>query len=327
MNGRLVRLMTEFYRTPWALMPETLAMLKAVLHRAASGVKLSAEEIRSAVAYDHVDHAVDAADAARRTEAVRAAGSNLIAVLPVSGVIGHRAHLVEDSSSGVGTSTEILGRMFRQMVADPNVGAIVFDHDSPGGSVFGVGELADDILAARGSKPITAVVNSLSASASYWLASQADEVVITPGGMAGSIGVWSAHEDWSAYLDKKGVKTTLISAGKYKVEGNPYGPLSEEALAAEQATVDSYYAMFIDAVARGRGDKASAVRKGYGEGRVLLAADAVKANLANRVATMDQVIAGLQKKLGAGPAPQRAAEGGTPARSAAARALRLAELG
>lgn len=297
MNGRIARLMTEFYTTPLALMPQTIAALQMVLHRANDGVRLSADEIRAALAFDQEQE--NEQRAARRAGAGGPAQQpNTIAVLPVSGVIGHRAHLVEDSSSGVGTSTEILSAYFKRLVADPNVGAIVFDHDSPGGSVYGVAELSDQIHSARGAKPMVAVVNSLSASASYWLASAADEVVITPGGEAGSIGVWTAHQDWSKYYDQRGVKTTLISAGKYKVEGHPYAPLGEEAQAAIQDGVDKYYGMFVEHVARNRGDSVKNVRAGYGEGRVLVARDAVEAKLANRIATMDQVIAELQQKLG-----------------------------
>lgn len=320
MNGRIARLMTEFYSTPLALLPQTIAALSMVLERANAGVRLSADEIRAALAFDQEQE--NEQRAARRAGAAAPAQQpNTIAVLPVSGVIGHRAHLVEDSSSGVGTSTEILGAHFRRMVADPNVGAIVFDHDSPGGSVYGVAELSDQIHAARGTKPMVAVVNSLSASASYWLASAADEIVITPGGEAGSIGVWTAHQDWSKYFDQKGVKTTLVSAGKYKVEGHPYGPLEDEARAAIQDGVDKYYGMFVEHVARNRGDSAKNVRAGYGEGRVLVAKDAVAAKLANRVGTMDQVIAELQAKLGGSAGGPRARS-----RADAERELRLASL-
>lgn len=326
MNGRIARLMTEFYSTPLALLPQTIAALAMVLHRANGGVRLSAEEIRAAVAPAAMDQEQENEQrAARRRAGAEAPAQqpNTIAVLPVSGVIGHRAHLVEDSSSGVGTSTEILGAHFRRLAADPNVGAIVFDHDSPGGSVYGVAELSDQIHAARGTKPMVAVVNSLSASASYWLASAADEVVVTPGGEAGSIGVWTAHQDFSKFYEQKGIKTTLVAAGKYKVEGHPYAPLGEEAQAAIQDSVDKYYGMFVEHVARNRGDSAKNVRAGYGEGRVLLAKDAVTAKLADRVATMDQVIAELQQKLGG------AAGGGARAhsRADAERAIRLAELG
>ncbi len=290
MSNKLVRIMTEFYTTPWALRRETLAVFQALLHRAAANVKLNDDELQAAIG--------DApAAAAERRSREQSAGGSLIAVLPVFGVIGHRAHLVEDVSSGVGTSTELLANAFRAAMADPAVAAIVLDVDSPGGSVFGVGELAAEIHAARGQKRIVASVNSMAASAAYWIAAAADEIVITPGGMAGSIGVWSAHEDWSKYMENEGIKVTLISAGKYKVEGNPYEPLSEEARAAEQDTVNKYYSLFTRAVAKYRGDSTDSVRSGYGEGRVLLAEDAVKAKLADRIGTFGDVIAGLQKDL------------------------------
>lgn len=324
MNGRIARLMTEFYTTPLALLPQTIAALQMVLERANSGVRLSADEIRSALAFDQEQENEQRAARRRAGGEASAQQPNTIAVLPVSGVIGHRAHLVEDSSSGVGTSTEILGAHFRRLVADPNVGAIVFDHDSPGGSVYGVGELSDQIHAARGAKPMVAVVNSLSASASYWLASAADEIVITPGGEAGSIGVWTAHQDWSKYYEQKGIKTTLLSAGKYKVEGHPYAPLGDEAQAAIQDGVDKYYGMFVEHVARNRGDSAKNVRAGYGEGRVLVARDAVEAKLANRVGTMDQVVAELQAKLGGSAGGARGARARS--RADAERELRLASL-
>jgi signal peptide peptidase SppA len=288
--NRALRLMTEFYCTPWALMPETLAVMQALLNRWASGEKLGDDQIRAAIG--------DAPEAsATRRERERASGGDLIAVIPVFGVIGHRAHLVEGLSSGVNTSTEILGQQIRAALADPAIAAIVLDVDSPGGSVFGVGELADLIYSARSQKEIVASINSLAASAGYWIASAASRVYITPGGMAGSIGVWSAHEDWSKALELKGVKTTLISAGKYKVENNPYEPLTEEGRDAEQQTVNKYYGLFTKSVARHRNAGVADVRNGYGEGRVLLADDAIKANLADEIATFDEVIGGLSKRL------------------------------
>ena len=125
------------------------------------------------------------------------------------------------------------------------------------------------IAAARKVKPVVASVNSLAASAGYWLAAQAGEVYVTPGGEAGSIGVWMAHEDWSAAMAEQGVKVTLISSGKHKVEGNPYEPLSEEARTFLQGRTDEYYAAFTKAVAKGRGVPIDAVRSGMGQGRVL----------------------------------------------------------
>ena len=140
-----------------------------------------------------------------------------------------------------------------------------------------------------------AVANHLAASAAYWIATAADELVVSPSAEVGSIGVFAAHEDMSAALEKEGVKVSLISEGKYKTEANPYEPLSEEARAAVQSRVSEYYDAFVKAVARNRGVKAADVRGGFGEGRTVGARQAVQLGMADRVATLDETIARLQK--------------------------------
>ena len=116
------------------------------------------------------------------------------------------------------------------------------------------------------------------------------------------------HVDVSGLLEKFGEKVTLISAGKYKVEGNPYEPLTEEARAAIQQDVDHYYDLFVDAVAKGRGVTAKAVRDGYGQGRMLTAKAAVEAGLANRVGTLAEVVTKQSRLLGKRAAELRRAE-------------------
>lgn len=187
-------------------------------------------------------------------------------------------------------------REFQNAVGDSEVGAIVIDVDSPGGVVDFIPETAAMIHEARGKKPITAVANTMAASAAYWLASQADEVSVTPSGEAGSIGVYAAHRDLSGALEMQGIKTTLVSAGKYKVEGNPYEPLSDEAKIHIQEDVDAFYEMFTADVARGRGVKQKDVTEGYGEGRVLSAKNAVRAGLADRVETLGEAVARLSSR-------------------------------
>jgi ClpP class serine protease len=87
-----------------------------------------------------------------------------------------------------------------------------------------------------------------------------------------------------------GVKISYISAGKYKTEGGPTEPLGEAARADLQSKVSDYYQMFVRVVAQCRNDSQSNVRAGYGEGRCVTAARAVKANLADRIATLDEVL-------------------------------------
>jgi signal peptide peptidase SppA len=173
-------------------------------------------------------------------------------------------------------------------VADDDVKRIVLDIDSPGGLVDQIPETADAVWKARKVKPVTAVVNTLAASAAYWIASQADEIVISPSGEAGSIGVYAIHRDLSARYVDEGVKHTIVSAGRYKTEANPFEELDTDAREFMQQGVDDYYGMFLKAVARGRGSTPDTVRKGYGEGRTLTAKRAVAAGLADRIGTLSE---------------------------------------
>lgn len=214
-----------------------------------------------------------------------------VAILPLFGVLSHRAGMIGAASGG--TSLESFAALFRQTLSDERIAAVVLDVDSPGGAIAGVGELATEIYRARGTKPIVAVANGLAASAAYWIASAADEIVVTPSGEVGSIGVLTAHQDLSAAYAKLGVTTTLMFAGRFKTEGNEFEPLSEVARAAIEERVQEYYDMFVDAIARHRGVPRENVRDGYGEGRVVGARKAKSLGMVDRIATLEETVARL----------------------------------
>ncbi|HEV2037133.1 MAG TPA: S49 family peptidase, partial [Candidatus Eremiobacteraceae bacterium] len=118
---------------------------------------------------------------------------------------------------------------------------------------------------------------------------------ITPSGEAGSIGVYAMHQDLSKALEDAGVKTTFISAGKFKTEGNPRQPLAPEAQAFMQTRIDDYYSAFTKAVARGRNAPIARVRDGMGQGRSLGASAAVAAGMVDGVRTFDQTIQAVMR--------------------------------
>lgn len=285
----------------WAMHPDKLTAIVAALKVKAKGDDLEwdGEADNGGVAY--MAHAAKITPG-KAASIARAPGS--VAVLPMRGVLTHRMGSLEESSGN--TTYERLGQSLRALVNNTDVKAIVLDCNSPGGVTDGCVELANDMRALRGTKPIIAQVNTMAASAAYWLATQADEVVVTPSGAVGSIGVYTVHEDISAWLDAEGIKETLISAGKFKVEGNPYEPLSEEARAYIQADVDAFHSMFIDAVAAGRDQSAATVREDFGQGRMVLAADAVKRGMADRVATLEETLNRYGASMHGAAAPARA---------------------
>ena len=285
MNHQL--LVAEYLATPWALMPERLSAVTAVIARW-SGDARASDEVMHSVAADR-----NARDARRQSSVSNSGGG--IAVLPLYGIVTQRGNMVDDVSGPGTASTQQFSNILRAALQDETVSQILIDIDSPGGSVYGVAELAEEIVSARAQKPIVAIANSLAASAAYWIGCSASEFYVTPGGEVGSIGVWQAHQDYSKAMDEAGVKTTLISAGKFKVEGNPYAPLDEEAEGFMQSRVDDYYAAFTKAVAKGRGVPISQVRDGMGQGRVLGADAALASSMVDGIATFDDVVKKMRR--------------------------------
>lgn len=260
----------------WAIRPEALEQIIAA---ARSGTRL---EIGGR-------HDLTAENLRGRTAGGQK--QRLIAGLPLFGVITYRENLFSMLFGGTAITT--FRAMFRAAMSNPDVETIIIDVDSPGGTVDGVDELAEEILAARGRKRVIALADNMAASAAYWIASAADELYVTPSGVVGSIGVFAAHADVSRALDAEGIKVSLIRAGKYKTEGNPYEPLGDEARAAIQRDIDTYYGMFVDRVADGRRVSSTQVRDDFGQGRVVTARKAAGQGMTDGIRTLDEVLAGL----------------------------------
>lgn len=290
-----MQFLAQCVATPWAMQPEALHAFATILaRRYARGP--------AGGGADEDDHGAPLREPKAAVSRSGNARSGVIAVLPIRGAI--MEHASDFGPCEGGTSAEQVSVALRQANADASISAILLDINSPGGSVFGISELAAEIRASA--KPVTAIARSLSASAAYWLGTAASEFFMTPGGQVGSIGVYGAHEDVSKALDDAGVKVTLVSAGKFKTEGSPYSPLSDEARAAMQESVDNYYGMFTRDVAKGRGTTVDAVRAGMGQGRVLGASQAVAEKMVDGVMTFDQVIRRMQR-ASAKPAASAAA--------------------
>lgn len=264
-----------FYGATWAMRRDALgALAEIVAYRTGGGV-YSADEMASRLA------------ARRETPRPTVAGG--VAVIPLYGMIMPRANLISDQSGLV--TAESFGRSVSAAADDDSITRIVLDIDSPGGYAAGIPEAAAAVSRAAARKPVTAVANLEAASAAYWIATQASELVVSPSGEVGSVGVYQIHTDVSQALSEAGVKHTLIYQGQHKVEGNPYEPLGDEARAYIQSRVDHDYATFIHAVAAGRRTSIRQVIDTYGEGRMIDAADAVRRGMADRVATLDEVLA------------------------------------
>ena len=273
------RVINSIFGTPWAITEDKMGeMIELIEARVAAGqfppvVEAGTSEHPSAVRRDPMSYEI--------------IGDGVVVVDLIS-IIQHREDLW--SILGFTVSAMKLAKKMRRMAADPDIKTIVFDIDSPGGSVAGIEELAALIHAIGKQKHTVAVVNTMAASAAYWLASQCGEIIATPSGLVGSIGVVVAHTEYSRLLDEKGITVTYIHAGKHKVDGNATTELSDSARAELQALVDETYEVFVGAVARGRGISSAKVEADYGQGHVFTAKEAMRRGMVDRVDTMDAVL-------------------------------------
>lgn len=265
---------------PWAIQAEIAFHVRGLLAKEGiSGLRHLAE-LKSAI------HGFDP-QARDQQAAPRSVGT--VAVVQVIGTLTQRPEAI---GSAVTRSTADIAAEIRAAAVEPSVDAIVMDIHSPGGEVFGVPEAFASIRESAKMKPVVAFVNSMAGSAALYLASAASEIVVTTSGLIGSLGVYSLHVDASKALEQMGESWEFIVASKspFKIEGNPAGPLTEDARADAQSRVDHYMSMFVGDVAKGRGLPVSRVEADFGGGRMLIPQDAVRVGMADAIGTFDQAI-------------------------------------
>ncbi|MDD3028833.1 MAG: S49 family peptidase [Alphaproteobacteria bacterium] len=212
-----------------------------------------------------------------------------IAILSVLGTMVRRTVGLE-AQSGL-CSYAMLGHQLGAAVADSQVKAILLDIDSPGGEAGGAFDFADQIYAARKSKPIWAVADDEAFSAAYAIAASASKIYVSRTGGVGSIGVIAVHLDQSQAEADAGLKYTAIYAGARKNDLSPHEPLSDPARNVIQAEVNRVYGLFVSTVARGR--KLSPDDVKATEAGMFFGPDAVAAGLADKLGTFDDALSDL----------------------------------
>jgi signal peptide peptidase SppA len=221
--------------------------------------------------------------AARQPAGARRTPSGAIGTFGFIGSVCHRPNILSFLFGG--TSIVEARRALTDLVEEPRVETILIEFDTPGGGADGLVEFAAELRAARQKKPIIGFINTMCCRAGYWLASQCTELICTPSGETGSVGVFMVHSDFSQMNERIGYKPTYIGTPRYKAEGNPDSPLGDDTGKYLQAGVDRVYGQFVADIVRGRGRglTADTVRKNFGEGRVVPADEALRKNMVDRI--------------------------------------------
>ena len=266
------------YAGAWAIHGDSLNALFEMLHREMGRdfIRTESAEVRTAVA--------SRSRVASSYERIESAQH--IAMIRIHGIMMKH-------ESKFGPSTVAIRRAIRHAVDDSSVKGIALHVESPGGTLSGMKELAEDIHAAAQKKPVHAFIEDLGAAAAYWAASQATRIVANVPALIGSIGTFSVIEDLSKRAKIKGIRVHVIRAGDFKASTEPGIEISEETLAQRQSLVNSMNEIFIAAVNRGRKRLSIKQVRALADGRVHIAKNALAMGLIDEVAPLETMIDNL----------------------------------
>lgn len=262
----------------WALEPTQLQQLAAL----ACGADLTALRAEAR------------AMAAERGQQPLYSMQDRLAVIEVSGPMTKYSTSFQALTGG--TSTLRTREALRAAVRDPEVLGIMVVIDSPGGTISGTSDLADDIRAAAARKPVHAYAADLMASAALWVGVAAQRITANKTAAIGSIGVYSVVYDTSGRYAQAGVRVHVVSSAPpikgAGVEGTPIEPAQ---LAEWERQIKDLAALFKAEVARDRRLKSEQM-DGLATGQVWVAEQARELGLIDGVGSLQEALQALRKE-------------------------------
>lgn len=255
----------------WCILPEVHHSIQDVLFATIEAGGVQQNQVMTGLQVPFTERAAGVGLTPPSDRASRLWTRGSLGVIPVRGVIGSHMSGLETMCGGYDVAQ--LQYDLESASEKGDIKRVLIDFHSPGGTITGVPEAAKAIKAMD--KPTFGFTNGMSASASYWLMSQCDQIYTTESGSVGSIGVYMALLDKSEAMKARGEQVKLFKAGKYKAQGHPGVPLTAEDEQMIQDRVNKTYGKFTAAVRSGR----TGVRTETMQGQMFTGADARDAKL------------------------------------------------
>jgi protease IV len=217
-----------------------------------------------------------------------------IAVIPIYGEI-----TLEDSNgifsiSQVASANTIVEQI-KKSQEDPTIKGIIFEINSPGGTVVASEEIANAIK--KLNKPKIAWIREVGASGAYWAASSTDKIIADPMSITGSIGVLGSYIEFSGLMQKYGVTYEQLNGGKYKDLGSPYTNLTNDERILLQSKIDRIHEYFINDVAKNRNMSVEKMRK-LADGSFYLGLEAKENGLVDELGGKQEAIDSIKNIAG-----------------------------
>jgi len=218
--------------------------------------------------------------------------SGNVALIPIKGTISTEG--TRDFFSPDVASSSTIIEFIERAEKNPNIEAIIFEINSPGGSAVASDEIASAVK--KVSKPTVALIREVGASGAYWVASATDHIIANRMSVTGSIGVIASYLEFSRLLENYNVTYQRLVSGEYKDLGSPFKELTDEERNLFQEQLDLIHDFFIQEVAQNR-------NLSYGEieniatGMFYLGVKAKDLDLVDELGGKDEAIAFIENKL------------------------------
>jgi protease-4 len=218
-----------------------------------------------------------------------------VAIVPVQGTLAYNPDPLEMIYDGVEDS-RIITSLLSQAAADPKTKGVLLRMDTPGGMLLGGPEMADGVDYCRAlGKPVVTHVGGLGCSLGYMVAARSNSIVANRSAIVGSIGVISSVTDYSAMLEKLGIKFEYFTNDEaiFKSAGAIGSKLTDDQRAQIKAGVNSAFDLFKSMVSSNRPQvKAETMR-----GQTLRGSEAKNAGLVDAIGDENYALSVLRSLM------------------------------
>lgn len=184
-------------------------------------------------------------------KATTSISSDHLAVVDIIGTI-------DSSSSKSAVNSEDTNKALKRAFEASGSKAIALNINSPGGSPVQSDEIWQEIRYLKKQYPtkkVYAVIGDMGASGAYYIASAADEIIVNPSSLVGSIGVIMPNYGLSGLTQKLGIEDRTLTSGNNKDILSMTKPINPTQQAHVQSVLDNVHSHFINAVKEGRGKR------------------------------------------------------------------------
>ncbi len=183
---------------------------------------------------------------------------------------------------------------------DPQVAAVLLRINSPGGSVTTCDVMAEELrqFKAETHKPVVACLMDLATSGAYFVAVESDRIVAHPTALTGGLGVVFNHYNLQDAMAQLNLVADPVKAGARIDMGTVTAPLDNETRAMIQQMADAYRDHLHRRVKARRTAMTAHDQQVAGDGRVVIASQAMDLHLVNRLGYIHDAIAEAEHLAG-----------------------------